>query len=195
MIVNINKLHPTQLIVGYEQVNEKVAKIKNLKHKKLETYLFDHIVPIIIGPNNEMYIIDHHHFCLAALLSNISEVYGNIIKDWSNCTYIEFWNLMEKEHYIWSYNINGIKINIDEYLLILPKLIKDLKDDPYRSLAGIVRKNGGYSKDLTPFSEFHWANFFRNKIPQIKLTKETIDYALYLSKSDDATHLPGYNRL
>jgi hypothetical protein len=28
-----------------------------------------------------------------------------------------------------------------------------LQDDPYRSLAALVRKAGGYSKSATPFSE------------------------------------------
>lgn len=193
MIVNINQLHPTQLMVGYQQVNEKVNQIKHLKHKKIEEYLDKHIVPIIIGPDGKMFIIDHHHFCYAAHIANIDNVYGTIVKDWSNCaSHDEFWDLMIDHHYIWLCDTDGIKLNISQYLLQLPNLIKDLKDDPYRSLAGIIRKSGGYNKDLTPFSEFHWANFFRIKIPQLKLTKETIDYALYLSKSEDAKNLPGY---
>src|SRR5436305_4773273 len=31
-------------------------------------------------------------------------------------------------------------------------------DDPYRSLAGEVRRAGGYAKEATPFSEFLWAS-------------------------------------
>jgi hypothetical protein len=192
MIVDIAKLQPTQLVVGFEQVNEKVTKMQNLKHKKLEEYLFEHIVPIILGPNGTMFIIDHHHFCLAAQISNINNVYGKIIKDLSKSNSLEFWQFMEKNNYIWPYNTNGVKITLDEYLLLLPSEIKNLKDDPYRSLAGLVRKSGGFEKDLTPFSEFHWSNFFRNKIPEVKLSDETIDYALFLSKSADAKHLPGY---
>jgi hypothetical protein len=36
-----------------------------------------------------------------------------------------------------------------------------MRDDPYRSLAALVRKSGGYEKSTRPFSEFVWANHFR----------------------------------
>ena len=44
----------------------------------------------------------------------------------------------------------------------LPKTVKEMRDDPYRSLAGELRIIGGFAKDLTPFTEFVWADFFRS---------------------------------
>ena len=46
----------------------------------------------------------------------------------------------------------------------LPKSVSDLKDDPFRSLAGELRRAGGFAKDTTPFSESLWADFLRRKI-------------------------------
>lgn len=189
--VKIKHLHPTQLSVGYEEVDKKVKKMKKLSDKELDEFIYEHIVPIILGPNNIMYIIDHHHFCLAAHILDINKVYGKIVKDLSS--HEEFWDHMNEKKYIWLYDTNGNNINILDFLSLLPNSIKDLKDDPYRSLAGIVRKEGGYTKDITPFSEFHWANFYRSKIPHIKFTKETIEYAIYLSTIDEAKKLPGFN--
>jgi len=40
----------------------------------------------------------------------------------------------------------------------------DLADDPYRSVAGELRRQGGFAKDTTPFSEFLWADFLRRRI-------------------------------
>jgi len=198
--VKIKHLHPTQLSVGYEEVDKKVKKMKKLSNKDLDDFLYDHIVPIILGPNNTMYIIDHHHFCLAAHILDIDKVYGKIVKDLSQTPdekllplHQKFWDHMNENKYIWLYDTNGNNINLSEFLSLLPNSIKDLNDDPYRSLAGIVRKEGGYTKDITPFSEFHWANFYRSKIPHLKLTKETIEYAVYLSTIDEAKKLPGYN--
>ena len=45
----------------------------------------------------------------------------------------------------------------------IPKSIEDMKDDPFRSLAGALRRKGGYAKDTTPFSEFLWADFLRRR--------------------------------
>ena len=39
-----------------------------------------------------------------------------------------------------------------------------LADDPFRSLAGELRRAGGFAKDTTPFSEFLWADFLRRRI-------------------------------
>jgi hypothetical protein len=36
----------------------------------------------------------------------------------------------------------------------IPKSVRDLVDDPFRSLAGELRRAGGFAKDTTPFSEF-----------------------------------------
>jgi hypothetical protein len=46
----------------------------------------------------------------------------------------------------------------------LPKSIDKLMDDPFRSLAGELRRAGGFAKDTTPFSEFLWANFLRRRM-------------------------------
>jgi hypothetical protein len=71
----------------------------------------------------------------------------------------------------------------------LPKTIKSMEDDPYRSLAGELRNLGGFAKDTTPFSEFLWANFLRPRI-KAKAIKADFDAALTkaltLAKTGDA---------
>ena len=41
--------------------------------------------------------------------------------------------------------------------------VAELIDDPFRSLAGELRRAGGFAKDTTPFSEFLWADFYVGK--------------------------------
>jgi hypothetical protein len=77
----------------------------------------------------------------------------------------------------------------------IPGSIEDLKDDPYRSLAGDLRHAGGYAKDLTPFSEFLWADFLRARIKPKAIQKDYDDAlarAVKLARSDEATFLPGW---
>ena len=73
--------------------------------------------------------------------------------------------------------------------------MKDLEDDPYRSLAGFVREGGGFQKTLTPYAEFLWADFYRTRIA-LKLVKKNFARALQQAKrlatSADASALPGY---
>src|SRR5215510_11648004 len=42
----------------------------------------------------------------------------------------------------------------------LPKSVDKLIDDPFRSLAGELRRAGGFAKDTTPFNEFLGPNFY-----------------------------------
>lgn len=46
----------------------------------------------------------------------------------------------------------------------LPRYVGGLIDDPYRSLAGDVREAGGFTKTPMPYSEFLWADYFRDHI-------------------------------
>jgi len=77
----------------------------------------------------------------------------------------------------------------------VPKRITDLVDDPFRSLAGELRQNGGFAKDTTPFCEFLWADFLRRRLKRKQLDDDFPDAlvrALKLAKSGEADYLPGW---
>ncbi len=77
----------------------------------------------------------------------------------------------------------------------LPKHVKGLVDDPYRSLAGYVRDAGGYVKTETAFAEFLWADFFRHRMsigPGPQGFDAAVRKALALAHDPAAHHLPGF---
>jgi hypothetical protein len=77
----------------------------------------------------------------------------------------------------------------------IPKTVMQLKDDPFRSLAGELRRAGGFAKDTTPFSEFLWADFFRRKIKRKAVEADfsaAMERALRLARSEEAEYLPGW---
>tara|TARA_Y100000385_G_scaffold268166_1_gene304945 strand:+ start:138 stop:449 length:312 start_codon:yes stop_codon:yes gene_type:complete len=79
----------------------------------------------------------------------------------------------------------------------LPKHINNLGDDPYRSLAWLVRKNGGFIKVGVNFQEFYWGMFFKLQGIKIKSSSEpdvkaVLKQALKLAHSKEASHLPGF---
>ena len=68
-------------------------------------------------------------------------------------------------------------------------------DDPYRSLAGELRRAGGFAKEVTPFNEFLWADFLRRRIKHKQADthpEAALQEALRLAKSDDTAYLPGW---
>lgn len=160
----IIKLHPTQYAVGFEQVREKVEKIKDLSRKELDNYLLLHTVPVVKGPDNTYYLIDHHHLCCAAFDSGIDKVHIQIVDDWTSFSSDMFWEKMLESGRVWLFDEVGHQMELHDFVKNLPRTINYLKDDPYRSMAGIIRKMGAYEKDWTPFSEFHVANQLRSRI-------------------------------
>ena len=75
-----------------------------------------------------------------------------------------------------------------------------MRDDPYRSLAGEVRKAGGYAKDSAPFTEFLWADFFRPYFGKSELghvdgqaCRRPVSSAVALARSAKARFLPGWS--
>jgi hypothetical protein len=191
---NIKTLHPTQLAVGMQQVREKAARIGEKKKKKQKKYFEEHEVPVVVGPGGKHYLVDHHHLCVAALQINVHKVYIQVIEDWSADSPQEFWQKMHPK-YVWLHDATGKPLTLEEFPSLLPEDVTGLKDDPYRSLAAIVRKAGGFNKDWMPFAEFHWANFFREHIPLADgstITDADIGRAMQHSRIPTAAHLPGF---
>ena len=73
--------------------------------------------------------------------------------------------------------------------------IDGLLNEPNRSLAGELRRIGGFAKDTTPFSEFLWADFLRRRIER-KTLEDHFDRAqeraLELARHHDADYLQGW---
>ncbi|MBI3547593.1 MAG: hypothetical protein HY078_00935 [Elusimicrobia bacterium] len=183
-------IHPTQLAVGMRSVKEKSKNLAGKSDKELKRYLKDHPVPVVLGPNKKMYMIDHHHLTRAAWEADIKKVYVVVQADLSRSR--NFWGEMEAKKWVYPYDQFGVRRAYSE----IPGDVRGLADDPYRSLAGAVRDEGGYDKNETPFSEFRWAEFFRTRIAR-ELVNRDFDKAVQdgvrLAKSPAARGLPGYS--
>ena len=74
-------LKPTQFVVGRREIEVKIAKFSSLDGKKLEAHLDDHVVPCVVGPRKQFFMIDHHHFVSAAYDCGHKEVKISILED------------------------------------------------------------------------------------------------------------------
>ena len=102
-----------------------------------------------------------------------------------------FWGVMDNKRWVYPYDSKGERRSFRD----LPKSVADLKDDPFRSLAGELRSMGGFAKDTTPFSEFLWADFLRRKLTRKAVDAnfdKALEKALAAAKSKDAIYLPGW---
>lgn len=187
----LRRLRPTQITVGFAEVQEKRNLWTGMGKEERSHFLASHWFPAVKGPADNFYIVDHHHLGLALLEEGTETSFVVLLKDFSTLDKDEFWTVMDHHQWVHPYDAKGQRQPVAE----LPKTLRGLADDPYRSLAGEVRHAGGFPKDATPFAEFLWADFFRRRIKAAPLRRnpaEALQKALVLCHSPEAAHLPGW---
>jgi hypothetical protein len=178
-----------------KEVEFKVKQLKKLRAKELDKLVRQTHVPIVISPWKELCVTDRHHYLFACWLAGVRKVRIHIVKDRSKSrtTYREFWRQMTRDRLAYTYDQFG---DGPRSPLYLPADIRGLADDPYRSLAWLVRKEGGYENSNELFAEYKWANFFRRR--RLLEPKGRHDFgpalkrSLSLARSTAARNLPGY---
>ena len=189
--VPILSLRPTQMTVGMREVKEKRKRWREHGKKKQSDLLGTHMIPVVFGPDERYYVIDHHHLGRALHDEGIKEVLVTVVGDLRMVEKEAFWGVMDNKRWVYPYDSKGDRRAFRD----LPKSVADLKDDPFRSLAGELRRMGGFAKDTTPFSEFLWADFLRRKLTRKAVDAnfdKALEKALAAAKSKDAIYLPGW---
>ncbi|HLY74113.1 MAG TPA: ParB-like protein [Planctomycetota bacterium] len=190
-LIPIRALRPTQITVGMREVFEKRQRWRRYKEKKKAAFLGRHMIPVIWGPKERHYVIDHHHLSRALLDEGQKHVLVSVVADLRSLKREAFWTVLDHRGWCHPYDSSGQRRRFED----IPDGIADLEDDPFRSLAGELRRAGGFAKETTPFSEFLWADFLRRRMTRKWVEKDfaaALTESLELAKSDDAHYLPGW---
>jgi len=187
----IADLLPTQVTVGMREVSIKRVRWRERGIDSRTHYLTSHRVPVVVGPDNRHYMVDRHHLTMALCEEGIIEVPVSVVGNIAGPSFEAFWTTLESRGWAHPFDDKGLRCEFKN----MPASIMYLMDDPFRSLAGAVRRTGGYEKNKEPFSEFRWANFLRNRIDR-RLVERDFDRALAigmnLAQSNAAAELPGW---
>ena len=189
--IPLAELRPTQITVGLREVAEKRRQWREHKDQDGSEFLGKHMIPVVMGPKQRCYVIDHHHLCRALIDERVEHILVNIVADLGVLTKDAFWVYMDNRGWCHPYDPQGRRRDFAD----IPKTITAMVDDPYRSLAGELRRAGGYAKDETPFAEFIWADFLRRRIKPALVTHDfpaALVKALTLAKRPLAGYLPGW---
>lgn len=189
--VAIADLRPTQITVGFREVEEKRRAWRERSERDGPDFLGRHMIPVILGPKNRPYVLDHHHLVRALQAEGVANIAVNVLADLSRLAKDEFWVFCDNRGWCHPYDVDGERRPYGD----IPRGIDALADDPFRSLAGELRRAGGFSKQTTPFEEFMWADFLRRRIKR-KLVEEdfgtALTRAITLAHDAGADHLPGW---
>lgn len=189
--VEIASLRPTQMTIGAREVARKRADWRSRAERDGSDFLGQHMIPVVIGPKSVPYVIDHHHLARALHDEGVHHVLVSVIADLGHLKKPQFWTFMDNRNWLHPFDAEGVRQSHAD----LPKHVGGMADDPYRSLAGELRRVGGYAKDSTPYSEFLWADFLRHRIRRKLIENDfekAVAKALDLAGTHDASYLPGW---
>lgn len=191
--IDLKNLKPTQIAVGMKLVKAKRRGL--LTHERrpseLVEFILENPIRVVAGPAEQFYVVDHHHLAHALLDEGFETAPVVVLGDLSKTPESKFWSAMDAKGWVHAVDGKGEKRPISA----IPRKIKAMEDDPYRSLAGFVRLKGGFQKTMSPFAEFLWADYYRPLIALKHLKKnfsKAVKVALKLASSPDASKLPGY---
>ena len=189
--VAIKDLRPTQMTVGMSEVHRKRTEWQARRARDGGDFLGGHMIPAVLGPGDSWWLIDHHHLALALYAEGVEQVLVSVVAKLHHLPKQRFFTFMESHNWLHLYDADGNRCGVKD----LPRHVGKLADDPYRSLAGEVRRAGGYAKSSTPYTEFLWADFFRDRI-RSKTVEDKFDKALAkamaLARTHAASYLPGF---
>ncbi len=190
--VLIEDLRPTQITVGFREVAFKRQELRDLPANRAGAFLGHHFIPAVQGPKGRYHIVDHHHLARALREEGVKDVFVTVVADLSMLDKDAFLVVLDNCSWMHPFDASGRRRPYSD----IPKSIDQLIDDPYRSLAGEVRRLGGCAKVSAPFAEFLWADFFRRRVAKA-LVRDDFDkatrLALQLARQADAKYLPGWS--
>lgn len=189
--VPIATLRPTQMTVGLREVDRKRAAWRERASRDGPDYLGQHMIPAVLGPRGVPWVIDHHHLVRALHEEGVTHILVSVIADLSALKKQAFWTVMDNRNWLHPFDAEGHRRPLDD----LPRHVGKMADDPYRSLAGELRRAGGYAKDNTPYSEFLWADYLRRKVGAKVIARDferAVAKALDLARGHEAAYLPGW---
>jgi len=189
--VALADLRPTQMTLGMREVQERRKHLRALRRAGETKFFEHHMIPVVLGPKGKHYVIDHHHLARALEEEGVEKIFVTVTANLRMLDQDAFWFVLDNHGWMHPFDAKGRRCTYDE----IPLAIRDLADDPFRSLAGALRRAGGFAKDTTPFSEFLWADFLRRKMKRAAVKRNfdrALAAALRLAKSKDAEYLPGW---
>jgi hypothetical protein len=192
-VVDTRRLRPTRFAVGYKESALREASIGAKTAKDLDRYLRRKIAPIVIGPGGEPYLLDQHALSRLALQRGEPPVvYAEVRANWRDLAATAFWQRMKERGWVELLDETG---RGPQPVADLPKSLRGMRDDPYRSLAWAVRQKGGYEGKRDADVDVRWAGFLRAQVPATAVQEDfdkAVEQAVKAAHSEAAKDLPGY---
>ena len=215
--VNPGALHPTQFLYSRLEVESKFKALQKLMTEEGEEavidFLKEHRGQVVVGPKNQMWLVDGHHHARALEMLKKSDsrfkgisFYARVLHEWNELTSKEFEKAMKlgNKHgdedsapLVYLKDQNGRIKSFSQ----LPRKLSSMKDWPYRSLVWLLKEEGFIDEvESVPFQEFIVAEYLKDhiKLPS-KMTqaayRKALKEAIDVIQDADEDSFPGRKKI
>ena len=98
--VRIADLRPTQITLGFREVDQKRRRFREEKTSEGDAFLGRHMIPCVLGPKGRHYIIDNHHLARALQEEDVEEVLVSVAADLTILSKASFWTLSRQSRLV-----------------------------------------------------------------------------------------------
>src|ERR1700761_867360 len=127
-VERLHELRPTQISVGFREVEQKRKEFAKLKPKERQTKMREQLLPVVKGLKNKYFILDDHHAALAMLKEDAKQIHAGLVEDLSHLSENEFWTYLDHLSWMHVYDAKGRKRTARD----IPLRLEDMVDDEYR---------------------------------------------------------------
>ena len=106
--IPILSLRPTQMTVGMREVKEKRKRWREHKSaKRRAVRLGKHMIPVVLGPDEHHYVVDHHHLARALHDEGVKHILVAVTGDLTMVERDAFWGVMDNKRWVYPYDSKG----------------------------------------------------------------------------------------
>src|SRR5215468_236078 len=91
-------LRPTQMTVGFREVDAWRKRWREHKGKKAQEFLGKHVIPVVLGPKKRHYVVDHHHLARALHEEGVKNVMVTVVSNLSMLDNDAFWFVLDNRN-------------------------------------------------------------------------------------------------
>ena len=109
--VRIRDLRPTQMAVGMREVERKRADWRDRARAAVGAgeFLGAHMIPAVIGPGGQPWLVDHHHLALALHLEGVEDVLVSVVARLDHLPKRRFMAFMDAHNWLHPYDAKGVR--------------------------------------------------------------------------------------
>jgi hypothetical protein len=89
------ELRPTQITVGMREVAAKRREWRRKHGDKAGAFLAEHMIPVVLGPKERRYVIDHHHLARALHEEGVVSIATTLVANLSKLDRTAFWVFLD----------------------------------------------------------------------------------------------------